>query len=76
MRFLGIIIALVIIGFLVQRQLAGPSATTPPETTATGVQPPSVPQTVQDVPKFESDMNAYMKDLDNQSRQKIEQNTQ
>lgn len=75
MRYLGLMITLLIIALLVSRQLSGPE--TSPSAAAVSVDnPPQVPQRPQDLQGFKQDMDTYVNQANEQSRQRIEQATQ
>ena len=77
MRFIVLLIALLVIGLLINRQLSKPPATSPDAVdTNTGVQVPKVPNQVSEVPKFEKDINAFMDDAAAERARQLEEQEQ
>lgn len=75
MRLIILLIAVVLVGLLVVRQLDSPDAE-PVATQANGDKgPPRVPSKPGEVPEFEEDMNRYMDEAHEERRQRLERET-
>ncbi|MCP5170245.1 MAG: hypothetical protein H6999_10895 [Hahellaceae bacterium] len=74
MRFILILVALLIVGLLVNKQLNPPPA---PELQNAGreLMPPRVPDRPEEVPAFETDLNSYLDDVNEAQRRKIDEQT-
>lgn len=74
MRLIGMLLALLIIGLLVYRQLAGSDVPPSPGVPVnTSVDLPKVPSAPKDVPQFEQQMNDFMTETAEQRAKKLEE---
>ena len=76
MRLIGLLIALVIVGLLVAKQLrpSGSDTPAPLATMPTGV--PQVPQRPDQVPEFKQKMNDFVDQQNAEQKARLEQATQ
>lgn len=74
MKFISLLIALLIIGFLVKKQLDSSSSNTEYEAIISheNITVPKVPTAPKDVQKFEQDINKFMLDAADQRAQALE----
>ncbi len=72
MRILGVLIALLIVGYLILGQRQTARVDLVPENVTEAPQPPRVPQRQEDVPRFQEDMNDFMQDAERQRKERLE----
>ena len=74
MQYIVILIALVLVGLLVQKQLTGaPDPKIEAVKQEAGVEVPTVPSRPQDVQQFSQDMNKFMEQQNADQQQKLKQ---
>jgi len=71
MKFISLIIALLIVGFLVKKQLDSSSSSTESQDIINNenILAPKVPTAPKDVRKFEKDINEFMLDADKRAKE-------
>ena len=73
MRLIVTLAGLLIVGFLITKQLQSPSASPGVSQATSGTQVPNVPTTPQELPQFREDMTSFINQTAKEQAQQIEQ---
>lgn len=72
MKFISLLIASLIVGFLLYQQLGPSKNLEMPNTPTPDITKPKIPTAPKEVQKFKQDMNQYMDELSDKRKQQID----
>lgn len=73
MRMIVMLVGLLLVGFIISKQLQSPSDTETAQQATSGSELPNVPTRPQDVPQFEQDINSFINQTNEEQTRQIDE---